>query len=253
MSVALPTEKTQPSLSPETIKALLYGPPKVGKSTLASQLDPNHTLFLATEPGLGALEVFEMPVDSWHTFREIGASLAEDPKQYRLIVIDTVDELYRMCSDEICERFDVDHPGDMGYGKVWAGISDEFRLRVGKLAGLGLGVWFVSHAKDIEIETRVGKITKTIPTVSGQARQYLLGFCDFLFYAAFELGEEGDRRILHTSGTENFEAGGRLELTHPLPLDAAALRKDLDRAFNASRPQKTARKQKGKNKETVSA
>lgn len=240
MPVALPIEKTPPALSPARIKALLYGPPKVGKSTFASKINPEHTLFIATEPGLGSLDVFAAPCKSWAEFREFGADLAKDPKHYEVVVVDTVDELYRMCSDAVCTELGCKHPSDLDYGKGWAAVADEFRLRVGKLTGLGLGVWFVSHAEDREVKKKVGTKTVTQPSLSGQARKFLTGFVDFIFLATWEGDEESSKRVLRTQGAEEHEAGGRIPegaepLPDPLPLDAAELRKAMAVSFPASK------------------
>lgn len=243
--MTLPTEKSKPGLRLETAKALLYGPPKIGKSTFAAEIDSDRTLFLACEPGLGALEVFSVDVRDWKTFREIGADLAKDPQHYKIVVVDTVDELYRMCSDHICKEMGIQHPADADYGKGWAAVADEFRLRVGKLANLGLGVWFISHSKDREVKKKVGSKTVTSPTVSGQGREFITGFCDFIFLATWEGDEESSKRVLRTQGAEEHEAGGRMPrnaqpLTDPLPLDAGALRKDMARALAPSKSGKTA-------------
>lgn len=234
--MTLPTEKSTRTLSPDRVKALLYGPPKIGKSTFASQINPDHTLFISTEPGLGSLEVFEAPVTNWMQFREVGADLAKDRKQFEVVVIDTVDELYRMCSDYVCAQLKIQHPSDADYGKGWAAVADEFRLRVGKIAGLGMGVWFISHAEDREVKKKVGTKTVTQPTLSGQGRKFLVGFVDFIFLAEWEGGEEGEKRLLRTQGAENHEAGGRVPvdakpLPDPLPLDAATLRKEMAKSL----------------------
>jgi len=239
--MTLPTEKSAPALSPARIKALLYGPPKIGKSTFASKINPEHTLFIATEPGLGSLDVFQIPCKDWMEFRGIGADLAEDPKHYEVAVVDTVDELYRMCSDHVCRELGCKHPSDLDYGKGWAAVADEFRLRVGKLASLDLGVWFVSHAEDREVKKKVGTKTVTQPSLSGQARKFLTGFVDFIFLATWEGDEEADKRILYTEGAEHHEAGGRIPegaapLPNPLPLDAAELRKAMAVSFPAAKP-----------------
>lgn len=234
--MTLPTEKSAPSLSPDLVKALLYGPPKVGKSTFASKINPDHTLFISTEPGLGALEVFEAPVTTWSEFREVGGELAADPKHYEVVVIDTADELYRMCSDHVCAELGIKHPSDADYGKGWAAVSDEFRLRVGRLASLGLGVWFISHAEDREVKKKVGTKTVTQPSLSGQARKFLVGFVDFIFLATWEGDEDEEKRVLRTQGAEHHEAGGRVPdgaapLPDPLPLDAAVLREEMAKSL----------------------
>lgn len=243
--MTLPTEKSTRTLSPDKAKALLYGPPKIGKSTFASQINPDHTLFIATEPGLGSLEVYEAPVKTWAEFLKVCGEIAQDRKHYEVVVIDTVDELFRMCSDHVCAELGIKHPSDADWGKGWGAVADEFRLKIGKLASLGLGVWFISHAEDREVKKKVGTKTVTQPTLSGQARKFLIGFVDFIFLATWETDEESDKRILRTQGTEHHEAGGRTPvdakpLPDPLPLDADVLRKEMAKSLAA--PKKEAAK-----------
>lgn len=224
----LPEKKSEPTLAFDNIKGLLYGAPKVGKSTLASQL-ADDVLILATEPGLGGLSAFSVDIDSWDTFREVGAELAKTDK-HSIVVVDTADELYRMCSAAVCEKLKIDHPSDAEWGKGWQAVKDEFRLRVGKLAGLGRGTWFISHAHEIEIKSRIGSRTKTVPTLNNRGLEFLHGFCDFILYAASEESKDGERRLLHTQATEAYEAGGRYTLPDPLPLSAGTLKREIDKA-----------------------
>lgn len=226
----LPTQKMQPTLDIETAKVLLYGPPKIGKTTLAAGLDPDHTLLIATEKGYGALEAFVQPINTWAEFRQIGPDLHDGDHHFRTLVIDTVDELFKFCTEQVMKDLGIKHPSDLEYGKGWGAVTDEFRLRVGALCSLGLGVWFVSHAKDEEIKQRIGSITVTSPTLSGGPRKWLMGFVDFIFLARSEVHEDGEVRVLRTTATENFEAGGRVPLPDPILLEAGALREALTEA-----------------------
>lgn len=223
----LPTAKTKPTLTAEAAKVFLYGEEKIGKTTTAGALDPDHTLFLATEEGYGALEAFVKPIGSWEEFRTIGPELFKGDHPYNTIVIDTVDELLKLCTDKVLTDLGVSYAGDLEFGKGWAAVTDEFRLRVGALCRLGLGVWFISHSKEEEVKTRTGSITVTAPTLGGGSRKWLLGFVDFILLARSEQGEEGERRVLRTVATENYRAGGRVDLPDPIPLDAAALREAM--------------------------
>ena len=193
MTITLPTEKTPPTLTAEQSKILLYGQAGIGKTTAAVNLDPEHTLLLASEPGYGGIEAFVQPIASWEDFRAVGAALAGGDHKFKLVVVDTTDELFRFCQDYVMAQHGIKHPSDLEYGKGWSMLSDEFRLRVGKLASLGIGVVFISHAQDVEVEQRIGKLTKTVPTLRGQAGKFLLGFVDFIFFAT--QNSEGQRIV----------------------------------------------------------
>lgn len=232
MGVVLPSEKTTPTLTASSAKVLLYGPPKIGKTTLAAGLDPDNTLFLATEPGLGAQSVFKVDIRSWDEFRQVGALLAGTghAKEFKTVVIDTVDELFRFCEEKVLADLGVQHASDAPYGKGWRAISDEWRLRIGKFAALGFGTWFVSHATDREIEQRIGKMTKTVPTLPNRAWDFLEGFCDYILFATSEQTPDGERRIVRTAAAEHYVAGGRYTLEDPLPLESAAVWQALEGA-----------------------
>lgn len=250
MTVSLPASKRPPTLAAETMKVLVYGHPKVGKSTFANGLDDN-VLFLATEPGLGGLEVFEHPTTSWTDFREVGAELAKGEHHFKVVAIDTADALYKLCVDHLMTELGISHPGDLEYGKGWGMVNDEFELRVGKLSSLGLGVVFISHAKEVEIKQSVGTITRIVPTLSAGPRRFITSFVDYIFYAEVKQTPDGERRLLRTAPGENFEAGGRtpLPLADPLPLDAVAVRAEMVRASGQVEAAKPKRRKTAKAKD----
>lgn len=236
----LPTQKTPPKLGLNSMKLLLWGPPKVGKTTLAAEFDPDRTLFLATEPGLSGLETFQVPIRTWAEFLQVMEELKGEEHPYKLIVVDTVDELARMCSEHVVEGLNAGlskpnkgyvHVSDFEWGKGQNAVAEEFRLRCARLCTLGAGVIFISHAKESTKKDRTGKeLTVFSPDVGAKGqRQWLLGFVDYIFFASVEDGEDGAaRRVLHTRPTETYEAGNRgAPLPDPLELDAKAVRKAL--------------------------
>ena len=234
----LPTAKTPPRPGIESKKILIAGAPKIGKSTLAAGLDPDHNLFIATEPGLDANEVFQEPCGSWLKFRKIGEELAETKHPFTIVTVDTVDELARMCAEHVIGdmaktsgKTGYVHPSDFDYGKGWQAVTDEFRLRVAKLCNLGLGVVFLSHLKESTVKTKVGEQTVFSPEVGAKgSREWLLGFVDYIFFCALD----GDDRVIRTQPSELFPVtGGRTlrPIPDPLPMDATVLRTEYEKAM----------------------
>lgn len=209
MSLALPTEKTPPRLSSATAKVLLYGPPKIGKTTLAGTIHPDTTLILATEAGQGALEHYGVAIPSWDKFRETVGLLQTQDHHYTTVVIDTVDLLYGLCSDAAMKELGVMHPADLDWGKGWKAVIDKFRLAIGVIAAMDLGIWFISHAKDMEIKQRVGSVTKSVPSFPPAARDFVSGFVDHIFYLTSVETPEGEVRAIKTDASEYWEAGSR--------------------------------------------
>ena len=155
----LPKTKSKPKHTLSDLTALVYGPSKIGKSTWCSKADD--ALFLATEPGLNALEVFQTPITCWDDLLQACAEIAEGKHEFKTIVVDTVDNAYKMCSDYVCKKFKIEHESDLGYGKGYALINNEFQRVINKLAFLPYGLILISHSQERDIETRTGKHTRS--------------------------------------------------------------------------------------------
>lgn len=229
----LPTIKTPPTLDLTNSKLWLYGAPGVGKTTLATSLDPDHTILLATEPGYGGIEAFVNPIGSWKDFLDTGSDLANETHEFKVAVVDTIDQLSRQCQDHVMKEAGIAHPSDLEYGKGWGMVGDEFKLRIGRLCSLGMAVIFISHEKDSEIKKKVGTVNKAVPKLGGAPSDFIEGFVDYILRAEIEITEEGERRIVRTSPSENWMAkqrGGPLlrPLPEVLPMEGAALREALE-------------------------
>lgn len=225
----LPTEKTPPKIRHSDLTVLIYGPGKIGKSTWCSMADG--ALFLATEPGLNSLEVYQAPITSWEKLLAACAEIAEGKHAFQTIILDTVDNAYRMCAEHVCKRAGVEHESDLEYGKGYALINNEFQRVLTKLAQLPYGLFLVSHSQEKEIETRTGKHTRIVPTLPDKARKIVLGFVDIILFCDVELVQSGDgqtatRRVIRTKPHANYEAGDRTgRLPEVLELDYAQFAK----------------------------
>jgi hypothetical protein len=219
---ALPASKTPPKQNLEDYTRLLYGPPKIGKSTLASQFDK--PIFLATEAGLNALEVYQAPVPNWEDFLGYCKEIASGKHEFKTVVVDTVDMLFKACSEFVRKKNNIQHESDLDWGKGWQLVKDEFSRALVKLSLLPYGLVMISHADLIEIKTRTAKITKAVPTLQKSAREITLGMSDIILYAeSIMTDKDGEVRVLRTKPSENWEAGDRTKrLPATLPLDFTA-------------------------------
>lgn len=207
----LPTTKRQPSFDLTSLTVLLYGVPKVGKSTFCSQLPA--ALFLATEPGLNALSTFDVNVQCWEDFLDACAEIAEGNHSFKTIIIDTIDNAWRMCVEYVCKANKVAYEGDMPYGKGYALVATEFNRVITKLAQLPYGLWIVSHAKSTEVESRTSKYTRIVPTLPDRARNIVVALSDLILYASMDeksiSGKMAQSRTIYTKPNLYWEAGDR--------------------------------------------
>jgi len=213
MGITLPKSATPKKNNLNDLTVLLHGQKKIGKSSFCANI-PN-ALFAATEPGLGHLEVHQVPIQSWRDFIDLCNALVDEKHDYQSLVIDTLNNLYGFACRAVCEKHKVEYVGDfkaIGKGHVLA--NNMFYETLLKLANLPYGLWMISHSVDREHETRMEKYQKSVPQLPDKAAGQILGMADLILYA--DLHEERDendkprfRRVLHTKPSKYFEAGDR--------------------------------------------
>jgi len=237
MAVTLPVAKSKIEMDFATKSVLLYGPPKIGKSTFASMF-PN-ALFFECEPGLSSLEVFKIPTYNWPDLLEACKLVAAGNHPYKTIVIDTVDNAFKYCSDHVNATHKIEYEGDLGHGKGWAFVKNEWHRVLTRLASLPYGLIMISHATEREVETRTGKYNRTAPSLPDRARHVVLGMADMILFADAGATKDANgnlvtTRVLRTKPHPSYEAGDRTgRLPETIPLDFNAFCK----AFEVAKPE----------------
>lgn len=193
---------------------LLYGRPKIGKSTLCSYFPD--ALFIATEPGLNHLSVFKVNVNNWNVFlevcKEIAAEVASGKCRYKTLVIDTIDNLVQMCNEYICQQNDLDHISDMPMGKGWAKATAELTRVINKLSMLGIGLILVGHSKQEEIETKTKKYNRFTVALGGKIQDSVLALPDLILFMDSEVRGTEEIGVIRTKPSMYFEAGDKSKL-----------------------------------------
>lgn len=217
----LPTEITPPRSDLSSLSLLIYGPSKIGKSTWCSKSEG--ALFLATEAGLNHLGVYQQLVPTWDAFLLAAREIAEGKHAFKTIVIDTVDNMYRLCCDAMLAKHKIEHESDLPYGKGHAFVNNEFARVLTKLSLLPYGLYLISHSTEKEIETRTGKVTRIVPTLPDKPRKLVTSMVDLILYADTERTEQGGvRRVIRTKPSPHYDAGDRTgRLPETIDLDYA--------------------------------
>lgn len=218
--MTLPTTKQSMAtagITPLQARVMLAGMPKAGKSTLASGWAPETTLLIDTQKGSTLLdgEHFVSHVSSWDGFVKVVDDVVKGDHPFKTVVIDMIDDVWKAADLFAAEKKGMVAAGLIEYGKGTAEAEGLFRQQIGRLLATDLGIWFLSHTETVEED----KITRYVPKLDKRVRTYIQGACQFVLLAE----TLGQKRVLHTQPSARFEAGSRVPLPEPMPLDARAL------------------------------
>lgn len=217
----------------------VYGPEGIGKSTLASYAPK--PLFLDTEMGTGQLEVDRLDVQVLDHISYTINELLNNPGVYQTVVLDTADNLWRLCADSIVAENkgwkDIEAPG---YGKGYSMAADRFRLMLGqfdRLINAGVNVVIVSHAKVTTVNppdnSEYSKYCIKVSAPNKQAeasRELLKEWCDALFFCNFDTVVDSSKgkackheRAIYTTCAPAWEAKNRYGLPEKMPMTAESM------------------------------
>ncbi|MGL5381852.1 AAA family ATPase [Clostridium sp.] len=244
---------------------MIFGNPKVGKSTIAQRLmeekDENGNtippLFLAFEQGQRAISnAMIVPIGRWEDLTRdkkekdengnvekvpsINKQLKSDEVRdsYRVLIIDTCDIMYDMACQQICDNEGVEDILDIPFGKGLKMADDLFRKQLLEWENLNYKLLFISHSEDKKMIEKDHKgvereISKFVPSLNKRAFKIVSKMVDNIFFAYLQTDENGvDKRCLFTRQTATYFSGSRIKhLPEVLPMDATEIRKAMKEAI----------------------
>lgn len=206
----LPTEKTKGEVDVAKLKVVVYGPPKVGKSTLATR-NPAALVLDTDSNGTAFLDCYRVPIDSWDTLKKALGELAARPRDaqpvFNTIVLDTVDMAWNFCRAHVCKTFGVIHESeDKGFGRVWDAVKQEFMKAVSFITSNGWGLWIISHSITKEVKIGAQKRNVTCFTLPDKAGRLVAALADIIIYMD---DDDDGKRTLFLRPTDTLECGDR--------------------------------------------
>lgn len=196
----------------------IYGPPKTGKTTLASQMPG--ALLLAFEKGYNAIPgIMAQDVTTWGEMKQVFRELKKEEVKavYKTIVVDTVDIAADLCQKYICAQLGIDNMGDGGWGtNSWPKYKKEFEEVFRGLTMMGYAVVFISHATRNPLKDATGKeVGEEIkPSIQSSALKIIENMADIYGYAygvANENGTTSMKLMLRSPANSGISCGSRFK------------------------------------------
>lgn len=233
------------------LKVCIYGPEGIGKSTLASRFP--RPLFIDTEGSTRHMDVdrTEKP-SSWTMLKEQVSYIRSDPAVCGTLVIDTADWAEQLCLKSICESKDIKGIEDLGYGKGYVYLEEEFGRLLNLLeevVGQGIHVVLTAHAmmRKFEQPDEMGAYDRWELKLQKKTAALVKEWSDLLLFANYKtlsvaaddkgkkFKAQGGRRVIYTAHHPCWDAKNRLGMPEELPLEWEALAKYIE-APNAPTP-----------------
>ena len=221
--------------TPGMLKIVLYGPEGIGKSTFASRFP--RPLFIDTEGSTRHLDVSrtEKPV-SWTMLLEQVKSVRDDPGVCATLVIDTADWAEQLCIGSICASKKLSGIEDLGYGKGYVYLAEEFGRLLNLLeevVGRGVHVVLTAHAmmRKFEQPDELGAYDRWELKLQKKTAALVKEWADVLFFANYKTmavavdkagtrhKAQGGKRVVYTSHHPCWDAKNCLGLPEELALD----------------------------------
>ena len=215
------------------LKTVIYGPEGIGKSTLAARFPK--PLFIDTEGSTRHMDVARMEKpSSWTMLLEQVRYIRNTPGVCETLAIDTADWAEQLCIRSICASKEIGGIEDMGYGKGYVYLAEEF----GKLLNLleevverGCHVVLTAHAmmRKFEQPDEMGAYDRWELKLQKKTASLVKEWSDLLLFANYktiavatdEKGKkfkaQGGRRVLYTAHHPCWDAKNRLDLPRSCP------------------------------------
>ena len=221
------------------LKVVVYGPEGIGKSTLAARFP--RPVFIDTEGSTRHMDVSRTDKpSSWTMLMEQVQYIRSDPGVCSTLVIDTADWAEQLCIASICADKKLSGIEDMGYGKGYVYLAEEFGRLLNlleEIVGRGVHVVLTAHAmmRKFEQPDEMGAYDRWELKLQKKTSALVKEWSDLLLFANYKtlsvatddkgkkFKAQGGRRVIYTSHHPCWDAKNRLGLPEELPLDFSAL------------------------------
>lgn len=221
-------------------RIVLAGPEGIGKSTFGSKAPK--PVFVSAEDGLTGLEhvprFTPTSLEELHSFLD---AMANDPGEYKTLVVDTSDWLERFVAVSMCKRDNQDNIEAYGYGKGFTLLEGEVVRILQKLDAIRLKNVIIIILAHVNIRTFTDPSGPSWDRYEMKGHKKVTGLlrewpdaCLFAIRQVFKKKEKtgrettiGGERVVHTTWSTAWDAKNRLNLPETLELEWDAFAKAM--------------------------
>jgi len=213
----LPKKKVKASRkSPKNM--IIYGAPKIGKTTVLAQLDD--CLIIDLEQGSDMLDALKVQVNSLAELGKIGKAIYDEGKPYKYVAIDTISKLEEWCEEEgkqiylktpMGKNFEQKNPGmsilSLPNGAGYLYLRMAYKRWLDRLNTLADHVILVGHLKDKMLEKKGKEVAVKDLDLTGKIKQITCANADAVGY----IYREDDVTMISFDSLDDIVAGSRCE------------------------------------------
>ena len=215
--ITLPKQKVKATRkSPKNM--VIYGPPKIGKTTALSQLDD--CLIIDLEDGSDMVDALKVQVNDLSELTEVGKAIMKDGKPYKYIAIDTITKLEEWCEEDakriymatpMGKNFEQKNPGASvlslpnGAGYLYLRIA--YKKWIDRLNKLADHVILVGHLKDKMLEKKGKEVAAKDLDLTGKIKSITCANADAIGY----IYREDDGTMVSFNSLDDVTAGSRCD------------------------------------------
>ena len=211
----LPKAKVRASRkSPKNM--IIYGAPKIGKTTVLSQLD--NCLIIDLEDGSDMVDALKVKAHNLKDLQAIGSAIIKEGKPYKYIAIDTISKLEEWCEvyakqiymrTPMGKNFDKNNPGasvlSLPNGAGYLYLRMAYKEWIDKLNKLADHVILVGHLKDKMLEKKGKEVAVKDLDLTGKIKQITCTNSDAIGY----IYREGENTMITFDSLDDIAAGTR--------------------------------------------
>lgn len=180
MAIVLPTSKI-PAKTQDPKYLILFGLPKVGKTTILSTLENN--LILDTENGTTYVDALKVEINSLKDIKEVVKMVKDQGKPYKYITIDTITSVEEMCKPLAIQMYknspmfsakydDIKDITQLPNGSGWAFLRQAVETVVDLIASAADNLIICGHVKDVSLNEGLDGSVKDLD-LSGKLKRIL--------------------------------------------------------------------------------